>query len=73
VHASITNKSDSKVFELSEKFQRNAIVCEGGNCRVTAAEEDHDFCFVSDQLEPFETCIFIEFVQLELQPWFKNF
>ena len=63
-HASITSKSDSKVFEFSDKFQRCAVVREGGNCRVTPAEEDHDFCFVS--VEPFETCIVIEFVQLEL-------
>ena len=46
---------------------RCAVVREGGNRRVTPAEEDHDFCFVSVQLEPFETCIVIEFVQLELQ------
>jgi len=66
-HASITSKSDSKVFEFSDKFQRCAVVREGGNCRVTPAEEDHDFCFVSVELEPFEKCIVIEFVQLELQ------
>jgi len=64
-HASITSKSDSKVFEFSEKFQRCAVVRERGNCRDTSAEEDHDFCFVSVELEPFETCIVIEFVQLE--------
>ena len=52
VHASITNKSDSKVFELSEKFQRSAIVCEGGNRRVTAAEEDHDFVLSVLSLSP---------------------
>ena len=67
VHASITRKSDSKVFEMSDKFQRSAIVRDGGNRRVTLAEEDHVFCFVSVELEPFETCIVIEFVQLELQ------
>jgi len=61
------SKSDSKVFEFSDEFQRCAVVRENGNCRVTPAEEDHDFCFVSAQLEPFETCIVIEFVQLELQ------
>jgi hypothetical protein len=33
--------------------------------RVTPATEDHDFCFVSVQLEPFETGIVIEIVQLE--------
>ena len=59
-HASITSKSDSKAFEFSDEFQRRAIVREGGNCRVTFAEEDHDFCFVSAELEPFETCIVIE-------------
>ena len=26
------------------------------------AEEDHDFCFVSDELEPLETCAVVEFV-----------
>ena len=57
-HASITSKSDSKLFEFSDKFQRCAVVREGGNRRVTFAEEDHDFCFVSVELEPFETCIF---------------
>jgi hypothetical protein len=31
------------------------------------AKEDHDFCFVSVQLEPSEPCKVIEFVQLELQ------
>ena len=61
-HASITSKSDSKVFEFSDKFQRCAVVRERGNLRVTPAEEDHDFCFVSFELEPFETCIVIEFV-----------
>jgi len=66
-HASITSKSDSKVFKFSDKFQRCAIVRQGGNRRVIPAEEDHDFCFVSVELEPFETCIVIEFVQLELQ------
>ena len=66
-HASITSKTEFKVFEFSDKFQRCAVVREGGNRRVTAAEEDHDFCFVSVPLEPFETCIVIEFVQLELQ------
>jgi hypothetical protein len=35
-----------------------AVVRERGNCRVTPAEEDHDFCFVSVELEPFETCIY---------------
>ena len=30
VHASITSKSDSKVFELSENFQSCAVVREGG-------------------------------------------
>ena len=66
-HASITSKSDSKVFELSDKFKRCAVVREGGKRRVTPAEEGHDFCFVSVELEPFETCIVIEFVQLELR------
>jgi hypothetical protein len=33
VHASITGKSDCKVFEWSDKFQRCAIVREGGNRR----------------------------------------
>jgi len=60
--ASITSKSYSKVFEFSDKFQRCAVVRERGNLRVTPAEEDHDFCFVSFELEPFETCIVIEFV-----------
>ena len=32
---------------------------EGGNHRVTPAEEDHDFCFFSVELEPLETCIVI--------------
>ena len=54
-----------KIFEFSDKFQRCAVVHEGGNRKVTFAEEDHDFCFVSGELEPFETCIVIEFVQLE--------
>ena len=67
MHASITSKSDSNVFELIDKFQRCAVaVREGGNRRVFA-EEDHDFYFVSVQLEPFETCLVTEFVQLELQ------
>ena len=66
-HASITSKSDSKVFDFSDKLQRCAVVREGGIRRVTPAEEDHDFCFVSVELEPFETCMVIEFVQLELQ------
>ena len=70
-HASITSKSDFKVFEFSDKFQRCAVVREGGNRKVTPAEEDHDFCFVSVELEPFKTCIVIEFVQLELQPCLK--
>ena len=61
-HASITSKSDSKVFEFSYKFQRCAVVREGGNRRVTAAEEDREFCFASVELEPFETCKVIEFV-----------
>jgi len=65
VHASITSKSDPKVFELSDKFQRCAVVREGGNHRVTPAEEDHGFCFVSVEFEPFETCIVMEFVQLK--------
>jgi len=55
-HASITSKSDYKVFEFSDKLQRCAVVCEGGNCRSSPADEDHEFCFVSVQLEPFETC-----------------
>ena len=33
VHASITSKSGSKVFKLSDKFQKCAIVCEGGERR----------------------------------------
>ena len=32
-HASITSKSDSKVFEFSDKFQRRAVVRNGGNRR----------------------------------------
>ena len=44
-----------------------AVVRESGNSRVTPAEEDHDFCFVSVELEPFDMCIVIEFGQLELQ------
>ena len=39
---SIPNKSDSKVFELSEKFQRCAVVREGGNRRFIPAEENRD-------------------------------
>ena len=31
VHASITSKSDFKAFELSDKFQRCAVVRDGGN------------------------------------------
>ena len=31
------------------------------------AEKDHDFTVISVQLEPFETCIALKFVQLELQ------
>jgi len=38
-----------------------------GCCKSNPAEEDHDFCFVIVQFEPFETCIVIEFDQLELQ------
>jgi len=53
-HASITSKSESKVFEFSDNFQRCAVVREGGNRRVTPAEEDHEYCCVSVQLEPFE-------------------
>ena len=34
VRASITSKSDSKAFEFSDKFQRCAIVREGGNRRT---------------------------------------
>jgi hypothetical protein len=34
---------------------------------IAEPEKDHNFCFVSVQLEPFETCIVIEFVQLEMQ------
>jgi hypothetical protein len=30
VHASITSKSDSKVFEFSDKFQRRVVVREVG-------------------------------------------
>jgi len=65
-HASITNKSDSTVFEFSDNFQRCVVVREGGNRRGTFAEEDHDFCFVSVELEPFETCIVIEFFELQI-------
>ena len=50
-HASITSKSDAKVFEFSDKIQKCAVVREGGNRRVTPAEEDHDFSFVSVQLD----------------------
>ena len=50
-HASITSKSDYKVFEFSDKIQKCAVVREGGNRRVTPAEEDHDFSFVSVQLD----------------------
>ena len=60
MHASITSKSDSKVFELSDKFQWCAIICECGNRRSIPAEEDHDFCFVSVQLKPFRTCIVVK-------------
>jgi len=35
------SKSDSKVFYFSDKFQRCAIVREGGNRRVTPAKEDN--------------------------------
>ena len=66
-HASIKSKSDFKVFEFSYKFQRYAVVREVGNRRVTPAEEDHDFCFVTVKLEPFDAYIVIEFIQLELQ------
>ena len=52
VHVSITSKSDSKVFKFSDKFQGCAVVREGENCRSIPAEKDHDFCFVSVQLEP---------------------
>ena len=38
-----------------------AVVRESGNSRVTPAEEDHDFCFVSVELEPPETCVVVEF------------
>ena len=38
VHASITSKSDPKEFELSEKFQRCAVVREGGNRRSIPAK-----------------------------------
>jgi len=73
VHAFITSKSDSKVFELIDKFQRYAVVREkGGNGRSIPSEEDHDVCFVSIQLEPFKMCIIIEFVQLELQQTFSR-
>ena len=37
VHASITSKSDTKVFELSGKFQRCAVIHEGGNRRSILA------------------------------------
>jgi len=43
VHASITSKSDSKVYELSDRFQRCAVVREGENHRSNPTEEDRDF------------------------------
>ena len=62
VHTSIPSKGDSKVFELSDKFQRCAIVREGGSHRSILAEEDREFCFVSGELEPLETCVVVEVV-----------
>jgi len=56
VHASITSKSDSKVFELNDKFQGCAVVFEGKN-RRNFAKKDHAFSFVSVQPELFATCI----------------
>jgi len=47
---------------MSDKFWRCAIVREGGNRRSILAEEDHDFRFVSVELEPLETCVVVEFV-----------
>ena len=67
MHTSITSKDDSKVFELIDKFQRCAVVRECGNCGSVSAEEDHEFWLVSVQLKPIETCIVVEFVQLDLQ------
>jgi len=66
-HASITSKSDSEVHEFGDKFQTCDVVREGGNRRVAHAEKDHNFCFVSVELQPFKMCIVKEFVQLELQ------
>ena len=48
-----------------------AVVREGGNCRVTPAEEDHDFCFVSVELEPFETCRNCSVGVADFQPGLK--
>ena len=66
MHTTITSESESKVIEFSDKFQRCADVREGLVRTSIFAEEDHDFCFVSVQLKPFETCIVVKFVQLEL-------
>ena len=51
-HASITSKSDFKVFEFSDKFQRCAIVREGGNRRSILAEEDQAFVLSVLSLSP---------------------
>ena len=47
---------------MSDKFQRRAIISGGGNRRSILAEEDHEFCFVSVELEPLETCVVVEFI-----------
>jgi hypothetical protein len=55
-HASITSKSDSKVFEFSDKLQRCAVVREGGNVvELPLLKKTMTFaCFVSVELDPSE-------------------
>ena len=70
VHTSIPSKSGSKVQGIRVELQvpevcRRTWRWESQN--IPADEEDHDFCFIRVQLKPFETCIIIEFAQLELQ------
>ena len=60
VHFPIASQSDSKILEFSDKLQWRAIVLKSGSPRNIFDEENHDFCFVSVQLEPFETRVGIE-------------
>ena len=61
MHFPIASHSESKMFEsISDKLQWRSIVLKRGSRRNIFAEENHDFCFVSVQLEPFKTRVGIE-------------